>query len=175
MEVVVHTAKEMNFPAPIPALRIKELIDKGVHSDIANLDFEMIKMKLQEKDEGLGWTKEQCKSGELEYKRYLTLCHKYGKGMVPNKIMDNFWHFHILDTRLYVKNCEDIFSGYMHHYPYFGMRGEQDAEDLKQSFYQTKKQYEKLFGEPIARSEHSDCWHDCENRCWHACPSIGIQ
>jgi hypothetical protein len=49
------------------------------------------------------------------------------------------------------------------------MRGEQDAIDLKNSFLQTKEKYRETFGEEITRDEHTDCWHDCENRCWHAC------
>ena len=86
-----------------------------------------------------------------------------------NKIMDNMWHFHILDTRAYVKDCDAVFGHYLHHYPYFGMRGEQDAANLKNSFELTKVKYEEAFNEPMVRDEQMKCWHDCENRCWHKC------
>lgn len=99
--------------------------------------------------------------------------------MVPNKIMDIFWHYHILDTRAYHKDCEAVFGHYLHHFPYFGMRGEQDAQNLKNAFYKTKELYLETFGENMLREslnifdddddDESDCWHDCENRCWHAC------
>lgn len=158
------------YPNPISPERVSYLINqKQVDPAIANLDLEMVKMKLREPEEGENWTHEQCDSAELEYKRYLQLCKKYGKGIVPNKIMDTFWHYHILDTRAYHTDCNTIFGHYLHHFPYFGMRGEQDALDLKNAFLQTKEKYRDTFGEEIARDSHTDCWHDCENRCWHAC------
>ena len=158
------------YPDPISVERVSYLINqKGIDPVIANLDLEMVKMKLREQEEGENWTHEQCDSAEIEYKRYLHLCKKYGKGIVPNKIMDKVWHYHILDTRAYHKDCDTVFGHYLHHFPYFGMRGEQDAIDLKNSFLQTKEKYRETFGEEIERDEHTDCWHDCENRCWHAC------
>ncbi len=173
MTQAIHTATDLTYPDPITNNRIDFLVlDKNITLSVAKLDLEMVKMKLQEKDEGLGWSFEQCESAEIEYKRYLHLCIKHGKGVVPNRIMDYMWHFHILDTRAYVKDCNKLFGGYMHHYPYFGMRGENDAKDLENSFYKTKDLYLDSFGEEIAREEHSKCWHDCENRCHNACPSI---
>lgn len=159
------------YPDPISVERVSYLINqKGIDPVIANLDLEMVKMKLREPEEGENWTHEQCDSAEVEYKRYLHLCKKFGKGIVPNKIMDKFWHYHILDTRAYHKDCDTVFGHYLHHFPYFGMRGEQDAIDLKNSFYQTKDRYIETFGEEMAREDNEmKCWHDCENRCWHAC------
>ncbi len=174
MTQAIHTTAKLTYAEPISQQEINYLInDRKIMADVANIDLEMVKMKLQEEDEGLGWSLEQCESAEIEYKRYLHLCKVYGKGIVPNKVMDSMWHFHILDTRAYHKDCEALFGGYMHHYPYFGMRGEGDARDLENSFYKSKVLYLKEFGEEIAREEHSKCWHDCENRCWNACPSIG--
>jgi len=173
MTQAIHTATDLTYPDPISDNRINFLVEnKSITPSVAKLDLEMVKMKLQEKDEGLGWSSEQCESAEIEYKRYLHLCIKHGKGVVPNRIMDYMWHFHILDTRAYVTDCDALFGGYMHHYPYFGMRGDNDAKDLENSFYKTKGLYLDSFGEEIAREEHSQCWHDCENRCHNACPSI---
>lgn len=169
---VIHTATDLVYPDPISLERVSFLMNvKGIAPEVAELDFELMKQKLQDPEEGMGWTPEQVDSAEIEYKRYLNLCMVYGKGIVPNKIMDQTWHYHILDTRSYHKDCEKLFGGYMHHYPYFGMRGDQDAQDLKNSFEKTKDLYLDLFGEEMARDEHTSCWHDCENRCWNACPS----
>ena len=174
MTQAIHTARQLEYPDAIKAGRIDYLVnEKRIERTIAEIDLEMVKMKLQEPEEGLGWSAEQCESAEIEYKRYWSLCKQYGKGMVPNKIMDYMWHYHILDTRSYHEDCERIFGGYMHHYPYFGMRGDQDAKDLEFSFYKTQGLYKELFGEEIARAEHQKCWHDCQNRCWNACPSVG--
>ena len=151
------------------AQRTEALVRRGIHPSIAELDLSLIKMKLQDPEEGEGWTSEQCESAELEYKRYLHLCLKYGRGVVPNKIMDKFWHYHILDTEAYHRDCEAIFGHYLHHFPYFGMRGEKDAENLEKSFYKTTDWYLETFGESMVREEHMKCWHDCQSRCWHKC------
>ena len=172
MTQAIHSATDLTYPSPISAERIDYLVDgRGIDPEVARTDLEMIKLKLQDQSEGLAWTAEQCESAEIEYKRYLHLCKVHGKGIVPNQIMDNTWHFHILDTIAYHADCDRIFGRYMHHYPYFGMRGDQDAADLKRSFHKTMDLYKALYGEPIVREEHQKCWHDCENRCWHACPS----
>lgn len=160
------------YPEPISAERISLLINaRGIDPKIAGIDLEMVKMKLRKPEEGENWTPEQCDSAEIEYKRYLHLCMVFGKGIVPNKIMDKMWHYHILDTRAYHNDCEKVFGHYLHHFPYFGMRGEQDEKDLHNSFLKTKELYLQTFGEEISRDEHTDCWHDCENRCWHECDS----
>jgi hypothetical protein len=141
----------------------------GVRETIAAIDLSMVKLKLQDREHGLAWTTAQCESAELEYKRYLELCKRHGPGIVPNAIMDDMWHFHILDTRAYARDCEVVFGHFLHHFPYFGMRGDDDRANLLAAFARTQALYEQAFGEPMARAEHTDCWHDCANRCWHAC------
>jgi hypothetical protein len=79
------------------------------------------------------------------------------------------WHYHILDTRAYHGDCQRVFGGYFHHFPYFGLRGDDDARRLQAAFAKTKALYEETFGEPLARNREADCWHDCQDRCWHAC------
>lgn len=157
--------------APITIERISSLInDHGISPLIAGINLEMVKMKMQETDEGAGWTIEQCESAEIEYKRFLHLNMMFPKhAIVPNKIMDTVWHYHILDTRAYCKDSDRVFGGYFHHFPYFGMRGEDDKRNLESSFEITKGLYLQTFKEPMVRDEHSDCWHDCQGRCWHAC------
>ena len=158
-------------PAPISLDRISSLInEKGINPEIAGLDLEMIKMKMSLPDEGEGWTKEQCEDAEIEYKRFLHLNKKFLKlSIVPTNVIDTMWHYHILDTRAYHNDSEKVFRGYFHHFPYFGLRGDKDKQNLINSFEKTKEIYEKEFGEKMLRNQHSDCWHDCESRCWHAC------
>lgn len=162
------------MPQPISQERCAFLQSKGIDEDIARIDLEMVKMKMGEPKEGIGWNTEQLEDAEIEYKRYLTLCRQYPypeHSVVPNKIMDTMWHYHILDTKAYVGDSEKVFGGYFHHYPYFGLRGEDDERELEASFEQTKVYYEASFGEPMARGGESDCWHDCQDRCWHECKS----
>lgn len=161
------------YPESISLERISFLVNvKNIDQAIAEINLEMIKMKMQEAEEGESWTSEQCDSAEIEYKRYLQLCKIFGKGIVPNKIMDTVWHYHILDTRAYAQDCENVFGKMLHHFPYFGMGGEQDAINLKNSFLKTKEQYWLTFGEDMARDSHEmNCWHNCQSRCHNACKS----
>ncbi len=162
----------MEMPSPISVTRQKFLMQKGIDRDISEIDLEMVKMKLGEPKEGIGWNQAQCEDAEIEYKRYLMLCRKFPYphySIVPNKIMDTIWHYHILDTRAYCRDSEKLFGGYFHHFPYFGLRGEEDEQQLKESFEKTKGLYEATFSESMVRGDGADCWHDCQDRCHNAC------
>ena len=99
--------------------------------DISEIDFTMIKLKLQDKEEGLGWAKRQCNEAEIEYTRFLALKRTYPeKEIVPTKTIDAFWHQHILDTAKYAEDCQTVFGYFLHHYPYFGMNGKQVLKTL---------------------------------------------
>ncbi len=127
---------------------------------INSLDFSMLKMKLMDPQEGKGWTQKECDDAEILYKNFLYLILKYPKeSIVPTRFIDDFWHAHILDTRQYHKNCQNIFGGYLHHYPYFGLQGEEDAKDLKNTFAQTQILWQKEFGTIISQA-HSICETD---------------
>jgi hypothetical protein len=114
--------------------------------DINNINFIMVKLKLQDIEEGQGWSEEQCEEAELEYKKFLALKRTYPeKEIVPNKMVDIFWHQHILDTAKYAEDCETLFGYFVHHFPYFGMNGTEDAQNLSDAFEETKELYQKHF------------------------------
>lgn len=116
-------------------------------SRIADLDFTMIKAKLMDADEGPGWTTQECELVEAEYRRFLALKHAYpDREIVPNRLVDLFWHQHILDTEKYAEDCAAVFSGFLHHYPYFGMQGDEDA--LHRAFEDTERLAQRHFGLP---------------------------
>lgn len=115
--------------------------------DIDRIDFTMVKLKLQEPPyEGHGWSQEQANEAEAEYKRFLALKRTYPeKDIVPHRDVDLFWHQHILDTEKYANDCEEIFGYFLHHFPYFGMNGPQDEQNLMDAFEETKQLYEDHF------------------------------
>ena len=99
------------LPEPISLERVSYLINqKGIEPKIANIDLSMVKMKLQYKEEGLGWSVDECDAAEVDYKRYLQLCMVRGKGIVPTSTIDKMWHYHIPDTIAYHKDCNDVFG-----------------------------------------------------------------
>ena len=136
---------------------------------IATIDLGMVKLKLMDKEEGENWTADQCERIELEYRRYLSLSRRYpDKPIVPSRLVDTFWHFHILDTLAYVDDCGKAFGYFLHHYPYFGMRGEKDAQALGTAYDETLELYKSHFGPPPediwVREGASRC-PNCGRRC----------
>ena len=129
---------------------------------ITALDFSMVKMKLMDIEEGEGWSADQCERIDLEYRRYLTLSREFpDRAIVPSKLVDTFWHYHILDTQAYAKDCDIVFGHFLHHFPYFGMRNEQDAHNLHAAYDETLTLYELVFGPPA-----EDIWvREGASRC----------
>jgi hypothetical protein len=114
---------------------------------IDTLDFSMIRAKLMDTDEGEGWSGSMCDRVETEYRRYLALCRFYStRSLVPSQLVDTFWHHHILDTQAYAPDCESVFGYFFHHFPYFGMRGAEDARDLNDAYVNTLGVYSEHFG-----------------------------
>ena len=117
-----------------------------VSSLVNTIDFEKLKWKLTKSPEAT-WTQIMCDFAELEYKKFLLLKILYPKvSLVPSKLVDKFWHEHILDTKSYAKDCDILFGLFIHHYPYFGIYGDEDQQALQTAFEETIKLYEQHFG-----------------------------
>tara|TARA_B110000285_G_C14935739_1_gene519483 strand:+ start:383 stop:859 length:477 start_codon:yes stop_codon:yes gene_type:complete len=126
--------------------------------EIQNLNFDRIKFKLSVKEDGEIWSKERIDFAEEEYKRFLTLIKLFPKkSIVPSKIMDEFWHMHILDTGAYRDDCQTIFGRFIDHFPYFGIYGNDDRNELMKSFEETKVIYFEHFNMALIDSDASRC------------------
>jgi hypothetical protein len=122
---------------------------------IQALDLAPIKFKLMDTEEGHGWSREYADHVEIEYKRFLTLLVKYPEAAIaPSKTVDKFWHGHILDTMKYAEDCNQVFGYFLHHFPYFGMRGKEDAANLAAAAETMNRLYQQEFGEarPVQES-----------------------
>jgi len=127
------------------------------------LNLEPIKFSLAMREEGPGWSLVKIETLENWYRRFLFLVYLYPeKTIVPTKDIDIFWHTHILDTKKYMMDCESLFGGYFHHFPYFGMRGEQDRMNLEEAFSETEELYLDLFGESPLSCGIADCGSLCK-------------
>lgn len=130
---------------------------------IETLDLDPIKIKLLCSDDGPGWDRAKIEQMERKYRQFLTLNLKHpNRSIVPNKEIDLFWHAHILDTLKYAEDCQKIFGRFLHHFPYFGMRGKEDAQNLQRVFEETQALFEEEFGEKLAEQQ-GDCQvSDCD-------------
>jgi hypothetical protein len=113
------------------------------------LDLSNVRMKLADPEEGRGLSEDELDLRESEYRRFLALHMAFPDAeIVPCKIVDEIWHQHILDTHAYHRDCAAIFGSYLHHFPYFGMRGDADAQALHDAYAETIALYREAFGEP---------------------------
>jgi len=114
---------------------------------IRALDLDPIKFKLMDPEEGQGWSRAYADRLEVAYRGFLTLLVTHpGETLAPCKDVDNFWHGHILDTLKYAEDCDRVFGCFLHHFPYFGMRGDEDAANLARAAETTRRLYREQFG-----------------------------
>lgn len=136
---------------------------------LEQMDLEPIMVKAMDPEEGYGWTLEFTLAVAEEYRRYLTLCvENPDLPVVPSNYVDDFWHLHILDTEKYLDDCETFLGYFLHHFPYFGMRGPEDAANLTAAWMQTRELYVRRFG-PIPE-EYWPLSNRCPN-CGKRCAS----
>ncbi len=118
-------------------------------SAIAELDLDPIKVKLMHEASGEGWTLEKASAVDVEYRRFLILMKLFPQEQTaPLFDVDTFWHYHILDTMKYAADCERVFGYFLHHFPYIGLRGEEDEQAHHRVGQRMRELYEATFGEP---------------------------
>ena len=121
---------------------------------IAELNLDAIKVKLMHRESGEGWSLEKANAVEFEYRRFLILMKQFPEEeTAPLMDVDTFWHYHILDTLKYAADCQQVFGYFLHHFPYIGLRGEDDAAAHERVGERMKQLYEQTFGEDYIRAE----------------------
>jgi hypothetical protein len=130
------------------SIRIADL--ELVRDYIDAIDFTRMKAKIGDKEHGLKWSAEKIAYIEHQYKNWLYLRRIFENELLPPSTdIDEFWHYHILDTHAYHRDVAKIFGYYLHHYPYFGLRGKDDYQNQQDAFENTQRRYQAEYGEPI--------------------------
>lgn len=152
----------------------------GLREKLWSLDLEAIMVKLMDPREGEGWSEALAFTAIEEYRRFLFLTLTRSEPIVPTSFIDNVWHTHILDTSKYRDDCENVFGFFLDHFPYFGMRSDEDREALDSSFRETAEIYEEVFGTSYYVNAAPDsagnctCTDGCPNSCG-TCAGSGIK
>jgi len=111
-------------------------------SKVEGIEFESIKWKMLNSD-NCRLSEEEVDVAIHEYKRFLELRIKYPSiSFAPTSLMDEVWHFHIIDTRKYRKDCEILFGKFLHHSPSYGPY---DSKEKKDSLLQSSMNLKKLY------------------------------
>jgi hypothetical protein len=115
---------------------------------LEKLDFASIRRLLgQPAPTGFGWGEETALEAERLYRQFLHLILvEATEQPVPNTLVDAFWHAHILDTKKYREDCQNVFGYFLDHNPGFGANG--DVHERDRAFAQTVEAHKILFGNP---------------------------
>lgn len=129
----------------IKKLKLK-ILDAG--SAVQMIDLSLIKMKMVDT---FGWSMDIVEVMEEKYRKFLMLQHALRAlnspfNVVPDRIIDEIWHMHILDTKKYAEDCNLVFGEIIHHDPYFGMMGEDDRSDWIKQAQQCNLLWYEIFG-----------------------------
>ena len=109
------------------------------NEQVAQLDLGGVITRMQ-KD--LGVNDEVATRAEDLYKKFLILKHLYpNERLVPPKIVDEFWHRHMLDSRKYQADCQELYGDFLHHDPNPESQGQ-----VKTAWNRTKELYASVFG-----------------------------
>jgi hypothetical protein len=146
---------------------------------IEALDLEPIVFKLTHPDDGEpGMTLAGADEAVRHYRAFLHLQALYpDRPLVPTKVIDAVWHAHILDTSKYAADCEQVFGRFVHHFPYFGLRGAQDAAALEAAGAATRRLLAELLGMDVADrgprvcSPFTKCTPGPNQKCSGVCDS----
>jgi len=101
------------------------------------------------------WVQQDAEHCCQLYKNFLYLQKKHHPTpLVPTREIDEFWHNHILYTKQYTHDCQQIFGFYLHHVP----NSPSEGHSLINDFLHTKQFYLEEFGENIHdASSHKIC------------------
>lgn len=131
----------------------------------ANLDLEPIMVKLCHPTRGSNWEPERANAAIELYRHWLFLHQTFpNEEFSPSQEIDFVWHAHLLDTRKYTDDCQELFGRMLHHNPYAGMLSEEDERKQLENFEHTKRRmaglfpshYSELSGKPLCMSGYCD-------------------
>jgi hypothetical protein len=143
-----------NYSCPITVQTFEEKLEQ--------LDLEPIAFQLMHSGEG-EWTHQRTMQAIAQYRQFLYLIYLYpNRSLVPSQDIDRVWHHHILDTMKYVQDCQMLFGYFVHHFPYFGLRGESDRHSWQAAVEQTQVSFQEHFGMDAAITQESLQFADCQ-------------
>ncbi len=134
-----------HWPDPIP--------QRERHGSLEKEDFSAllvrVRSSLQNKPGTPAWVVEACELLEAdsmlaveEYRRFLGLLITEAAPLTPSKLLDEFWHQHVLDSRNYASFCSRTAGRFLHHIPNY----EKPHEFHDPAFRRTHNLYRKRFG-----------------------------
>lgn len=146
-------------------MTVTEQQEPGANVD--RLDLEPIVYKLMHPHPGeAGLSLAEADRDVALYRCFLKLCAWYpGEPVVPSRAIDAVWHAHILDTAKYLADCETAFGRFMDHFPYLGLRGEDDFRAWNAAYARTRELFMKHFSVDLPEGSAAQTCHNGGSSC----------
>jgi hypothetical protein len=147
---------ELSVVSAVDLLDLEPVVFKLLHPELGAEG-----LRLAEADHGVGL-----------YRCFLKLCVLYPRvSIVPTRAIDQVWHAHMLDTAKYRADCQLAFGRFVDHFPYAGLRGQDDRLAWLADFARTRALFREHFGLEIGteaaasacrnHGDGSDCCVGC--------------
>lgn len=138
-------------------------VDNAFAKKLETLDLEAIAYQLIDSTDEEPWTYEQAQQAIAQYHQFLYLTYLYPDfPLVPTEAIDRVWHAHILHTAQYEQDCQILFGYFLHHFPYFGVRGEDDRNQWQWAVARTQALFQEHFGAGTIGSDAMGRSADCQ-------------
>lgn len=129
-------------------------------AQVNSLDFALQKRKMVEV---FGWHEDVVNAMEEQYRKFLALSKALDAcsidvKIVPTRLIDEFWHLHIMDTEKYHNDCAAVFNGYFHHYPYFGFVDDADVASWRHASTAANDVWKVAYGEDLYGDDDGDAY-----------------
>jgi hypothetical protein len=120
--------------------------DTTLWQNILRVDLSNVQKRLSNE----GWYDEEINTAILQYRRYWYLLHVYGMNsqLIPSQDIDEVWHAHILHTKQYAADCQDIFGDMLNHTPEY-LEHTAQIKQHQRNFQKTRQLYQQHFYEPL--------------------------
>ncbi len=154
------------FKGSYPEVTVTEATEAATMQLIDALDLEPIVFKLTASEYGEvpEMTLAEADRAVVLYRQFLMLHLLYPtKALVPTRIIDAIWHAHILDTAKYREDCERIFGRFLDHFPYLGLRGEEDVRNWHAASDETRRLFLHHFGVTFSGPSAGMCNGGCDD------------
>jgi hypothetical protein len=95
-----------------------KMIPHPAYAAIEALDLTPVRARLMHPVAGPGWSAERTRQVEHAYREFLFVATMFpDESPAPAPDVDTYWHFHILDTVKYARDCQQAFGYFLHHGP----------------------------------------------------------
>ncbi len=136
-------------------------IDDHLLTTIQSIDMDFLTKQIQKK---LDWSDQRIKNALIRYRQYLYITAVQEKPIIPTKDVDDVWHQHILNTKLYSRHCDMIYGKMLHHQPFDSEESKKESDALKLPDI-AKEYFKEDYPEPSDEQISVECCSDDSECC----------